>query len=59
MHHIPVNHSTQAITVVDLQGNRIDDEGVKHLANALQYNRVKRIPYLFIVCLISSLNIDD
>jgi hypothetical protein len=48
MHHIPVYHSIQAITVVDLQGNRIDDEGVKYLANALQYNRVKRIPYLFI-----------
>jgi hypothetical protein len=49
MHLIHVYSSTQAITVVDLQGNRIDDEGVKYLAKALQYNRVKRIPSLFIL----------
>ena len=37
--------------MVDFQCNKIGDEGVKYLSNALQHNRVKQIFYLFIIYL--------
>lgn len=30
----------KTITILDLEGNQIDDAGTGHLANALQYNKV-------------------
>jgi hypothetical protein len=34
------NRFIQTLTTLDLRGNRIDDRGVKDLANAVQQNKV-------------------
>ncbi len=42
-------HSTQALTKLDLSVNRIDSEGVQHLANALKHNKVNFVLYSFVL----------
>jgi Ran GTPase-activating protein (RanGAP) involved in mRNA processing and transport len=49
----------QTITTLKLDGNKINDEGVQYIANALQYNTVRLTVALSLSFLYLSLNTDS